>query len=299
MAGPPSGPACYLIDGSSSLYRAFHALPPLSTSQGLPTNAVLGFASMLLKVARERRPEYLGVAFDGPGPTVRHQAYAEYKAQRPPMPEALAQQIPFVHRVVEALRVALLMAEAEEADDILATLARAARAGGAHAVIVTGDKDLLQLAGNGITVYDPMRDAWYDRAAVEGRYGLPPEALVDLFALTGDAIDNVPGVPGVGEKTARALLQEFGSLDQLLANVAKVGRPKLREALAAHAEQARRSRELVRVRTDVVMPVTLEGLRRRPPDAEAFLALCRELEFHRLSASFAQADLLGADTGTR
>ena len=293
MAGPPPGPACYLIDGSSYLYRAFHALPPLSTAQGVPTNAVLGFASMLLKVARERRPEYLGVAFDGPGPTVRHQAYAEYKAQRPPMPEALARQIPFVHRVLGALRVALLMAEAEEADDILATLARTAREGGVHAVIVTGDKDLLQRVADGITVYDPMRETWYDRGEVEARYGVPPEALVDLFGLIGDAIDNVPGVPGVGEKTARALLQEFGSLDRLLEEVAKVGRPKLRETLAAHAEQARRSRELVRIHTDVAIPVNLEGLRRRPPDAEAFLALCRELELNKLSASFAQGDLLG------
>ncbi len=293
MAGPPPGPACYLIDGSSYLYRAFHALPPLSTAQGVPTSAVLGFASMLLKVVRERRPAYLGVAFDGPGPTVRHQAYAEYKAQRPPMPEPLARQVPFVHRVVEALRVALLMVEAEEADDILATLARAAREGGVHAVIITGDKDLLQLVGDRLTVYDPMRETWYDRGEVEARYGVPPGALVDLFGLIGDAIDNVPGVPGVGEKTARALLQEFGSLDRLLEEVAKVGRPKLRETLAAHAEQARRSRELVRIHTDVAIPVNLEGLRRRPPDAEAFLALCGELELNKLAASFAQGNLLG------
>ena len=272
MGGPPRhtaggqapGPTCYLIDGSSYLYRAFHALPPLTTSRGVPSNAVLGFAGMLLKIVRERRPDYLGVAFDGPRPTVRHHAFAEYKAQRPPMPEPLALQVPLVHRVVEALRVPLLMVEGEEADDILATLAAAARDGGAHAVIITGDKDLLQVVGDGISVYDPMRDKWYDRGEVEARYGVPPEALVDLFGLTGDAIDNVPGVPGVGEKTARALLQEFGSLDRLLNEVARVGRPKLREALAAHAEQARRSRELVRVRRDVAVPVDLEGLRRRP-----------------------------------
>lgn len=292
MAGPPTGPACYVIDGSSYLYRAFHALPPFTTSRGVPTHAVLGFATMLLKLVRERRPEYLGVAFDGPGPTVRHRAFAEYKAQRPPMPEALAQQIPHVHRAVEALRVPLILVEGEEADDILATLARQAREGGVPAVIVTGDKDLLQLVTDGITVYEPMRDRWYGRAEVEARYGVRPDALVDLFGLTGDAIDNVPGVPGVGEKTARALLQEFGSLDGLLADLGKVGRPKLREALAAHAEQARRSRELVRARTDVALPVDLEGLRRRPPDAEAFLALCRDLEFSKLQALFAQGNLL-------
>ena len=293
MGGPPPGPACYLIDGSSYLYRAFHALPPLSTSRGVPTNAVLGFAGMLLKIVRERSPDYAGVAFDGPGPTVRHHAYAEYKAQRPPMPEPLVQQVPLVHRVVEALRLPLLMVEGEEADDILASLATTAREGGAHAVIVTGDKDLLQLVGDGVTVYDPMRDKWYDRAEVEARYGVPPEALVDLFGLAGDAIDNVPGVPGVGEKTARALLQEFGSLDRVLDEVARVRRPKLREALAAHAEQARQSRDLVRVRRDVAVPVDLAGLRRRPPDAEAFLVLCRELELNRLQAAFAQGDLLG------
>ncbi len=292
MAGPPTGPACYLIDGSSNLYRAFHALPPLTTSRGIPTNAVLGFATMLLKIVRERRPEYLGVAFDGPGPTVRHQVFAEYKAQRPPMPEALAQQLPHVRQVAEALRVPLLLVEAEEADDILATLARQARGRGVPAVIVTGDKDLLQLVTEGITVYEPMRDRWYDRAEVVARYGVPPDALVDLFALTGDAIDNVPGVPGVGEKTARALLQEFGSLEGLLADLGKVARPKLREALAAHAEQARRSRELVRARTDVAVPVDLEALRRQPPDSEAFLALCRELEFTKLQAAFSQGTLL-------
>ena len=293
MAGPPAPPACYLIDGSSDLYRAFHALPPLTTSRGIPTNAVLGFASMLLKIVRERRPEYLAVAFDGPGPTVRHQAFAEYKAHRPPMPEVLAQQIPHVHRVVKALRVPLLLVEGEEADDILATLARRAREHGLSAVIVTGDKDLLQLVTDRITVYEPMRDRWYDQGEVEARYGVAPDALVDLFALTGDAIDNVPGVPGVGEKTARALLQEFGSLDGLLADLGKVGRPKLREALAAHAEQARRSRQLVRARTDVALPVDVEALRRRPPDGEAFLALCRELEFTKLRAAFAQGTLEG------
>lgn len=293
MAGPPARPACYLLDGSATLYRAFHALPPLSTARGIPTNAVLGFATMLLKIARERAPDYLGVVFDGPGPTVRHQTFADYKAQRPPMPDALAQQIPYVHRVVAALRVPLLMVEGEEADDILATLARQARARAVHAVLVTGDKDLLQLVADGITVYDPMRDRWYDRAEVAARYGVPPEALVDLFGLTGDAIDNVPGVPGIGEKTARALLETFGSLDVLLGSLDKVSRPKLREALGAHAEQARRSRELVRVRSDVQVPVGLEALRRQPPDAEAFLALCRELELHRLEASLAQGNLLG------
>ncbi len=292
MPGPPPGPACYLIDGSSYLYRAFHALPPLTTSRGVPTNAVLGFAGMLLKIVRERRPEYLGVAFDGPGPTVRHEAFAGYKAQRPPMPEALARQVPHVHRVVEALRVPLVLVEGEEADDILATLARRARERGVPAVIVSGDKDLLQLVAEGITVYEPMRDRWYDAAEVVARYGVPPEALVDFFGLTGDPIDNVPGVPGVGEKTARGLLQEFGSLEGLLANLEKVGRPKLREALAAHAEQARRSRELVRARTGVAMPVDVEALRRRPPDGEAFLALCRELELNRLQATFAQGALL-------
>ncbi len=293
MAGPPAGPACYLIDGSSYLYRAFHALPPLVTSTGVPTNAVLGFATMLLKIVRERRPEYLGVAFDGPGPTVRHQAFADYKAQRPPMPEPLAQQIPHVRRVAASLRIPLILVEGEEADDILASLARRAQERGVPAVVVTGDKDLLQVVGGGITVYEPMRDRWYDREDVVARFGLPPEALVDLFGLTGDAIDNVPGVPGVGEKTARTLLEAFGSLEGLLAGLEKVTRPKLRETLAAHAEQARRSRELVRVRTDVSVPVDLEALRRAPPDTEAFLALCTELEFHRLRASLAQGQLPG------
>jgi DNA polymerase-1 len=209
------------------------------------------------------------------------------------MPDPLVQQLPSVRRVAEALCVPGIQVEGEEADDILATLARQASGRGVHAVIVTGDKDLLQLVADGITVYDPMRDTWYDRAAVMARYGLPPEALVDFFALTGDAIDNVPGVPGVGEKTARVLLQEFGSLDALLVDAAKVTRPKVREALITHAQQARASRELVRVRTAVPLAVDLEGLRRRPPDAAAFLMLCQELGFARLQASFQQETLLG------
>lgn len=275
----------YLIDGTSYIYRAFHALPPLSNSRGLPTGAIYGFTTMFLKILRERAPEHVAVVFDAGGETERHREFEAYKAQRPPIPETLTPQIPYVYQVVGALNVPTLMAEGIEADDIIGTVATKAAADGFEVTIVSGDKDLFQLVGPAIQVYDPMRDKTYRVRDVEERYGVPPEAMADLMSLTGDAVDNIPGVPGVGEKTASALIQEFGTVENLLRSLDRVKRPRLREVLKMHAEQIRKNRTLVAIRTDVPLSVSAEALRRPLPDWERLRDLFRELEFTRLLAA--------------
>jgi 5'-3' exonuclease len=285
-------PRLVLVDGSSSLYRAFFALPPLSNAKGLPTHAVLGFTTMLLKLLREEEPEGVAVALDGPGPTIRHQEFAGYKAQRPEMPEALAQQIPYVHRVLAALRVPVLMMQAQEADDILGSVAVRAAAEGWRVVLVTGDKDLLQMVGDRIFVRDTMKERSWGPAEVQERYGISPGQVPDLLALMGDSVDNIPGVPGVGEKTARDLLRRFGTLEAVLDRTVEVEKPRVREALRTHAEQARLSRRLTTIRTDLAIPWALADLIRKAPDTPALLGLFRELEFSRLAQQFGQPGLL-------
>lgn len=288
----PELPRLVLVDGTASLYRAFYALPPLTNSRGEPTHAVLGFATMLLKLVREEAPQGLAIAFDGPGLTVRHQVFAAYKAQRPPTPEGLIRQIPHVHRLLAALRVPALLVPGEEADDILASLAVRAAAEGYVVRIVTGDKDLLQVVTERILVRDPMKQVTLGPAEVVQRYGIPPARIPDLLALMGDSSDNIPGVPGVGEKTARGLLERFGDLEGVLAHRDEAT-PKLRGALEAHAEQARLSGRLATIRTDLPLPWSVGDLVTRPPDVPAVLTLCRELEFSRLAEQFAQPSLGG------
>lgn len=288
-----SQPRLVLVDGSASVYRAFHALPPLSNSAGLPTHAVLGFATILLKLVREEEPQALAIAFDGPGPTTRHREFPAYKANRPAMPDTLVSQIPFVHRVVDALRVPRLMIPGEEADDILGTVAVRAAAQAYDVRVVTSDKDLLQLVGERIVVRDPLTPKTTGPVEVESRYGIAPRQVPDLLALMGDSSDNIPGIPGVGEKTAKELLRRFGSLEAVLARAAEVERPKLRDALGTHAEQARLSKRLATIRTDLDVPWTVADLARTAPDTPALLAIFRELEFTRLVQQFSQPALGG------
>jgi ribonuclease HI len=280
-----------LVDGSASLYRAYHALPPLSTSAGVPTHAVLGFLTMLLKLLREEEPDALAVVFDGPGPTTRHREYPAYKAHRPPMPDGLVTQIPLVHRVLEAMRVPVLMMPGEEADDILGTVAVRAAAQAYGVRVVTGDKDLLQLVGDRILVRDPLGPRTTGPAEVEARYGIAPTQVPDLLALMGDSSDNIPGVPGVGEKTARELLRRFGSLEGALARTDEVERPRLRDALRTHAEQARLSKRLATIRVDLPVPWAIRDLARQEPDTAALLPVLRALEFSRLVQQFEQPSL--------
>jgi len=280
-----------LVDGSSSLYRAFFALPPLSTSRGMPTNAILGFTNMLLKLLREENPEAVAVAFDGPGPTRRHQEFAAYKAQRPEAPEAMLQQIPYVHRMLGGMRIPILMMPSEEADDILGAVAMRAAAEGYRVILVSGDKDLFQVVSEHIIVRDTMRERTWGPTEVVERYGISPRQIPDLLALMGDSIDNIPGVPGVGERTARDLLQRFGTLEGVLERIGEASKPKLREALHAYADQARLSKRLVTIRTNLPVPWSLADLARKRPDVTALLDLFRELEFSRLVQQFSQPEL--------
>jgi DNA polymerase I len=286
-----TSPRLLLVDGSAVVYRAFYALPPLSSAAGVPTHAILGVATMLLKLRRDEAPAALGVAMDGPGPTRRHREFAAYKAQRPPMPESLVRQIPYIQRLLAALRTPILQLPEEEADDILGSMAIRAAALGYEVQIVTGDKDLLQVVGDRIRVRDPMKQQLIGPAEVEARFGVPPARVPDFLALTGDSSDNIPGVPGIGPKTARELLRQFGSLETLLLRAAEVARPMLRAALAQYAEQARFSLRLATIQTDLALSLEPAALALRPPDAPAVLALCRELGLSRLAEQFAQPRL--------
>src|SRR5262252_215796 len=218
-------PALYLIDGSSQMYRAYHA--PIRTAeggllrnaQGRPTNAVYIFVTMLRKLLNEQNPEYIAASFDLPGRTFRDDLAADYKANRTPMPDELAIQIPMVHAACEALGVPILTSERYEADDVIGTLATKAAAAGFEVAIVTGDKDFFQLVRDGIRVFNPKDEGtWYDATAVKEKFGVPPGLVVDVLALMGDTIDNIKGVPGIGEKGARDLIVQYGDLDNLLSH---------------------------------------------------------------------------------
>jgi len=275
-------PELYLIDGSAYIYRAYHAIKPLSNSHGLPTHAIFGFTAILRRLIKERNPRYLAVAFDTKGPVFRHRLYGQYKANRPPMPEDLIPQIPYIRKMVAAYRILNLEHEDQEADDLIASVAKKMAGQGYRVVIVSGDKDLLQLVSPGITLWDPMNDRVMDEAAVEEKYGLPPSLLLDYFALTGDSSDNIPGVPGVGPKSAQKLIAEHRSLEGLYAVVASLKPSKIIQQIRDNRDAAFLSRELVRLNTSAETPGDLEQYRLPEPDIEALRALLLELEFHSL-----------------
>ena len=274
-------PTVYLVDGTAYVYRAFYAIrQQLSTSAGLPTKAVFGFKNMLQKLVQKEKPQYLGVAFDERGPTFRHEMDPNYKANRPPMPDDLEVQIPYIHRLIEAFNIPTIRLQGFEADDILGTLARRFEAQGCDVVLVTSDKDLCQLVTQHTTILDTMKEQRFGVAEVKERFGVEPQYVVDFLGLMGDSSDNIPGVPGVGEKTARQLLEEFGNLDALLDQVDAVKRPKLRESLRDNAELARQSRELATIDVHTPVNVDLPALALSDPDSEALAGLYTELEFH-------------------
>jgi len=281
----------YLIDGSAQVHRAFFAIRGLATSRGLPTGGVYGFTTMLRKLYQDEDPEWVGISFDLPGATFRHQQYKEYKATRRRMDDDLAVQLPYVSRVCEAFGLPRLDVQGYEADDVIATLARQAVEQGYKVVVVSGDKDLLQLVTDDVLVLNPGREGsgatLYDRKTVEEKFGVPPERVVDLLALVGDSVDNVPGVPGIGDKGARDLVKEYGSLEGVLENAERVKRAAYREGLQRHAADARLSKDLVTLRLDVPVTLELEKLRRRAPDRAAAHRLFTELEFVALAKEFA------------
>jgi DNA polymerase-1 len=278
----------WLIDGNSQMYRAYHAIRGLTGPDGRSTNAVYGFVTMLRKLVADQRPELIACAFDLAGPTFRSSLAADYKANRPPMPADLAEQIPYVHRACEALGVPILSCEGFEADDVIGTVTERATREGYHVVIVTGDKDLFQLVHDGVRVFNPRDEGtWYDADGVKEKFGVPPGLVVDVLALTGDPVDNIKGVPGVGEKGARDLITTFGSLDALLERTGEVTQKKYREALLANADLARQSRELARIRRDAPITFDIETFRYDGPNRQACFDLSGELGFRSLLSEFA------------
>jgi DNA polymerase-1 len=284
----PDAPTLFLIDGSNQMYRAYHAIRGLTGPDGRSTNAVYGFVTMLRKLLTDHRPAYIAAAFDVRGGTFRSVLAADYKANRAPMPGDLAEQIPWVHEACAALGVPVYTAEGFEADDVIGTLARLAHEQGMSVAIVTGDKDFFQLVEPGIRVYNPRDEgAWFDEAGVAEKFGVAPAQVIDVLALTGDTTDNVAGVPGIGEKGARDLIATYGSLDTLLARAGEVPQKKYREGLLAHADQARQSRELVKIRTDVVLTFEREAFRFRGADRQRCYALFSQLGFRTLVTEYA------------
>ncbi len=272
----------YLIDISSYFYRAFHAIRGLATSKGFPTNAAYGVTNMLLKVIKERQPHYLALVFDSKGPTQRHRDFPDYKAHRPPMPEELVMQLPYIDKIITAFRLPALRHEGFEADDLICTLVHRARERGFRVEIISGDKDLLPLVQEGVDMWDPMKEVRYDPAAIREKYGLTPEELVEVRALAGDASDNIPGVPGIGEKTALKLIAEYHSLENLLAHVDEIKQKSLRDKLKEYEEQARLSHRLTVLECAVPLTVDPEALQPGPPDREGLRRLFLELEFNKL-----------------
>lgn len=276
-----SGKELVLVDGSSYVYRAFHALPQLRNSRGDPTGAVYGMTNMLRKLLEQYAPDLIAVVFDAKGETFRDQLFAAYKANRPPMPSELAAQINPIHEVVRALGVPVLMIEGVEADDVIATLAERAAADDMSVLISTGDKDMAQLVGKQVTLVNTMTDALYDEQEVVKKFGVTPARMVDYLALIGDTVDNIPGVPHVGPKTAAKWLQQYGSLDALVRNAGEVP-GKAGESLRSCLEQLPLARELATVRRDVPLAVRPQDLKRMPPDVAALRELYRRLEFQSL-----------------
>jgi DNA polymerase-1 len=274
-------PTVYLIDGSSYIYRAFYAMRELSTSTGLPTNAVYILCRMLLKLLREKNPKYICFVLDSRGPTFRHEAFEAYKATRQKMPEDLAVQFPYIIEAVEAMGIPVVSREGLEADDVIAGAARRFR-NAAEVCIVSGDKDLMQLVDGGTTVWDTLKDARYDAQAVKEKFGVPPEYIPDLLAIMGDSSDNVPGVKGIGEKGARELVGRFGHLEDIIRNASSIGNPRLARALADGAEAARMSLGLVRLDGAHPVDLDLEDITRRDMDRERLSRLFAELEFRGL-----------------
>src|ERR687895_109964 len=293
----------FLLDGHSLSYRAYFALPTsLATSSGQVTNAVYGFTSMLIKLLTEERPDRIAVAFDKGAPTVRLEKYAEYKAGRAETPDEFREQLGLIREVLEALRIPIVEGEGHEADDAIATLASKATEQGMEAVVVTADRDFFQLVRPGIRVMFNRRGISdivdYDERAVQERFGLPPEKYIDYVALKGDPSDNIPGVPGVGEKTASRLIQEHGSVERVLEHVDTLT-PKLAKAISAAGDQLVLNKELARLRTDIDVPIDPDRCVLGDRDDDAVRRLFNALEFRTLLERLEEAGVARAAAATR
>src|ERR1700692_2929815 len=298
VKAPARGDHVFLVDGSSYIFRAYHALPPLNRkSDGLQVNAVLGFCNMLWKLLRDmppdNRPTHLAIIFDKSEVTFRNKLYPAYKAHRPPAPDDLIPQFPLIRAAVRAFDLPCLEQAGFEADDLIATYVRLACERGATATIVSSDKDLMQLVTDCVTMYDTMKDRRIGVAEVIEKFGVPPAKVVEVQALAGDSTDNVPGVPGIGVKTAAQLIVEYGDLETLLLRAGEIKQPKRREALIANAEKARISRQLVLLDDKVTLDVPLDELAVHEPDARKLIAFLKAMEFSTLTrrvAEYSQID---------
>ena len=296
-----NGDHLFLIDGSGFIFRAFHALPPLTRkSDGLPVGAVSGFCNMLWKLLTDARdtsvgvtPTHFAVIFDYSSKTFRKEIYPEYKANRSAPPEELVPQFGLIRQATRAFNLPCIETEGFEADDIIATYARQAEAAGGEVTIVSSDKDLMQLVTPRVHMYDSMKDKQIGIPDVIEKWGVPPEKMIDLQALTGDSVDNVPGIPGIGPKTAAQLLEEYGDLDTLLARASEIKQVKRRENIIENAEKARLSRQLVALKTDVPLDLALDALVLEPQDGPKLVAFLKAMEFTSLTRRVAEAT--GAD----
>ena len=282
----------HLVDGSAFIFRAYHALPPLTRkSDGLPIGAVSGFCNMLFKQIEDNKgpdaPTHVAVVFDHSGKTFRNDLYDLYKANRPPAPEDLVPQFPLTREATRAFNIACLEQENYEADDIIATLARLAREAGGRCTIISSDKDLMQLVGGGVEMLDAMKNNRIDRDGVEAKFGVGPERVVDVQSLAGDSVDNVPGAPGIGVKTAALLINEYGDLETLLARADEIKQPKRRQTLIEFADQIRLSKKLVTLDDHVPMAVSLDDLELRDPEPQALLDFLAQMEFRTLTKRIA------------
>ncbi|WP_049643853.1 DNA polymerase I [Candidatus Rhodobacter oscarellae] len=294
------GKGCHLhlIDGSAFIFRAYHALPPLTRkSDGLPVGAVSGFVNMLFKQVEDNKgpdaPTHVAVIFDHSGKSFRHDIFPDYKANRPPAPEDLRPQFPLTRDATRAFNIACVEIENFEADDIIATLARQGREAGGRVTIISSDKDMMQLVGGGVEMLDAMKNKRIDNAGVEEKFGVGPERVIDVQALAGDSVDNVPGAPGIGIKTAALLINEYGDLDSLLARAEEIKQPKRRETLINFADQIRVSRDLVTLDQNMELDFTLDDLAVKDPEADALLGFLTEMEFRTISRRV--ADALGVE----
>ncbi|HDH33881.1 MAG TPA: DNA polymerase I, partial [Nitrospirae bacterium] len=281
-------PTLYLIDGNSYIYRAFYAIRNLSGSDGTPTNAIFGFTNMVLKLLKEKKPDYFGIVFDMPGPTHRHEMFEAYKANRSAMPEDLVPQVPLIKEIVNAFNIFTVEKQGYEADDILGMIAKDAEAEGLDVFIATGDKDMCQVVSPKIRLCDTMKDKITEEKDVVERYGVKPSQFPEILALMGDASDNIPGAPGIGEKTAVKLLKEFGNLDNLIENHEKIKNTRARNAIAGNIENIRLSKELATLVLDVPVDVSISDLKVREPEWDRLLEYFQRFQFTSLMKQIQQ-----------
>lgn len=282
----------YLIDGSGFIFRAFHALPPLTRPDGTPVGAVYGFTNMLLKLLQESDADHLAVFFDTARENFRHAIYSDYKANRPPPPPELIPQFPLIHEACDALNVPHLRMEGYEADDLIATYTHQAKAQGAHVTVVSSDKDLMQLVADGVDMLEPLKNRVIGREQVIEKFGVPPERVIDVQSLAGDSSDNVPGVPGIGIKTAAELINAYGDLETLLSRAGEIKQPKRRQALLDNQDKARLSYELVTLKSTVPVQATLSDFARRPLDPGKLIPFLKKQNFSAILSRLSQSGLI-------